>query len=547
MFCVVLIGSCNQEPMHEEINHKQIGDPWFEEVSSLLGVEFQYESGARGEYYIPEVIGGAPALIDWDNDGDLDLYLVQGNTIGPIPRLEIGNVLYENVDGHFVDRSEGSGADDKGYGIGVATGDYDNDGDVDIYVTNVGTNALLRNDGGGHFTDVAKEAGVESDGFSSCAAFADLDADGDLDLVVTSYLNWSHEDEQVWFDLKSNRTYCNPVVYDAPVHDSLYLNNGDGTFQDVTNSSGFGSVVGTGLGVVITQLTEDTMPDIFIANDDMPDRLWVNNGGGVFTEEGTLRNIAVDDSGKAKAGMGVNVVDIDHDGDVDVYVTNIFGETDSFYRNEGAYFEDITRRMGVAAETRAYTRWGIVFQDFNNDGRVDLFETTGGVVSGPNNYSEIDPLAEPNLLFEQNENGRFTVVKPQGGTAELLVASSHGVAAGDIDGDGGVDLVIVNKDSPISILRNVVKNRGNWISFRVRDRNGADAIGATIEFLMMDGTKNFKQVMTSRGYASSQDPRVHIGLGDQKIQIVTIRWTDGSERDLTSPEMNKVHDIQYVE
>jgi hypothetical protein len=406
---------------------------------------------------------------------------------------------------------------------------------------------LLRNDGGGHFTDVAKEAGVESDGFSSCAAFADLDADGDLDLVVTSYLNWSHEDEQVWFDHQSNRTYCNPVVYDAPVHDSLYLNNGDGTFQDVTNSSGFGSVVGTGLGVVITQLTEDTMPDIFIANDDMPDRLWVNNGGGVFTEEGMLRNIAVDDSGKAKAGMGVTVVDIDHDGDVDVYVTNIFGESDSFFKNEGTYFQDITRRRGVAAETRAYTRWGIVFQDFNNDGRVDLFETTGGVVSGPNNYSKTDPLAEPNLLFEQGENGRFNLVKPRGGTSELLVASSHGVAAGDIDGDGGIDLVIVNKDSPISILRNVVEDRGNWISFRVRDRNGADAIGATIELLLMDGTTMFKQVMTSRGYASSQDPRVHVGLGNQKIQQAIIRWVDGSERTFQSPQIGKVHDIHYVE
>lgn len=545
--CVVLIGSCSQDPLQEQTHQEQINKPWFEEVSSRFGVEFQYESGARGEYYIPEVIGGAPALLDWDNDGDLDLYLVQGNTIGPIPRLNIGNVLYENVDGYFVDRSEGSGADDNGYGIGVATGDYDNDGDVDLYVTNLGTNALLRNDGGGHFTDVAKEAGVESDGFSTCAAFADLDADGDLDLVVTSYLNWSHEDEQVWFDIQSNRTYCNPVVYDAPVHDSLYLNNGDGTFQDVTITSGFDAVVGTGLGVVITQLTEDTMPDIFIANDDMPDRLWVNNGGGVFTEEGTLRNIAVDDSGKAKAGMGVNVIDIDQDGDVDVYVTNIFGETDSFYRNEGAYFEDITRRRGVAAETRAFTRWGIVFQDFNNDGRVDLYETTGGVVSGPNNYSETDPLAEPNLLFEQGENGRFNLVKPRGGTSELLVASSHGVAAGDIDGDGGIDLVIVNKDSPISILRNVVQDRGNWISFRVMNRHGADAIGALIELLLMDGTTMYKQVMTSRGYASAQDPRVHVGLGTMRIKQAKIRWADGSTRTIQSPQIGKVHEIQYVE
>ena len=232
----------------------------------------------------------------------------------------------------------------------------------------------------------------------------------------------------------------------------------------------------------------------------------------------------VDDSGKAKAGMGVNVVDIDHDGDMEVYVTNIFGETDSFYKNEGSYFQDITRRRGVAAETRAFTRWGVIFQDFNNNGRVDLFETTGGVVSGFNNYSDSDPLAEPNLLFEQGKDGRFKTVKPHGGTAKLLVASSHGVASGDIDGDGGIDLVIVNKDSPLSILKNIVADRGNWISFRVRDRNGADAIGATIELLLMDGTTMFKQVMTSRGYASSQDPRVHVGLGNQKIHRTKRYW-----------------------
>ena len=237
------------------------------------------------------------------------------------------------------------------------------------------------------------------------------------------------------------------------MQDTLFFNNGDGTFTDVTAEAGLSNVKGTGLGVFISDLTGDDLPDIFIANDAMPDRLWVNQGDGTFIEDSMHRNIAIDDSGIAKAGMGATPVDIDQDGDIDVYVTNIYGESDSFYRNEGDFFHDMTRRSGLSAETRAYTRWGIVFADFNNDTLLDLFETTGGVVSGVNSYSSEDPLAEPNLLFEQLENGRFKLIDPKGGTAELLIASSHGVASGDIDGDGAVDLVVVNSNAPVNILK----------------------------------------------------------------------------------------------
>jgi hypothetical protein len=518
-------------------------EPWFKDVALEWGVDFQYQNGSTGQFHIAEVTGGAPALFDYDNDGDLDLYLVQGQ----FPGGDLTNVLYENVDGKFVDRTEGSGADDKGYAIGVTTGDFDSDGDVDLYVTNLGRNALLRNDGRGKFTNVAKEAGLEDDGFSACAAFGDIDNDGDLDLVVTKYLDLARITDRACFDSRSLRTYCNPTIYNAPMHDSLFLNNGEGIFKDISESSGLSAIEGTGLGVFIANITSDNLPDIFIANDAMPDRLWVNQGDGTFVDEAMKRNIAMDDTGVAKAGMGATPVDIDQDGDLDVFVTNILSESDSFYRNDREFFQDMTRKSGLSAESRAYTRWGIVFADFNNDGLLDLFETTGGVATGSQIYSTEDPLAEPNLLFKQEVGGRFVKVQPQGGTRELLIESSHGVAAGDIDGDGGVDLVIVNTNGKVNIFRNSVQNRGDWVSFRVLNTNNTDAIGAQVEIILDDGSRQFAQVQTARGYASAHSPKIHFGLGKKNIKEAIITWVDGKKTTIESPKIGVEHSVKYAE
>ncbi len=533
-----VLASCSKEV--EETPVAPTPQPWFEDAAKEWGVDFTYQNGAEGNFHIKEVTGGGAALFDYDNDGDLDLYIVQGSAVE-------GNALFENVDGTFVNRSQSSGADDNGYGIGVATGDYDNDGDVDLYVTNIGVNALLRNDGNGKFTDVTTFSGTEDEGFSACSAFGDLDGDGDLDLVVTKYLDVELITDRECLDARSQRTYCNPTIYDAPMHDSLFINNGDGTFTDATESSGLASVKGTGLGVFISDLTGDALPDIFIANDAMPDRLWVNQGDGTFIDEAMHRNIATDDSGMAKAGMGATPVDFDQDGDFDVFVTNIYGESDSFYKNEGDFFQDITRRTGLSAETRTYTRWGIAFIDFNNDGLLDLYETTGGVVSGPNSYSVDDPLAEPNLLFEQGENGRFSKVIPQGGTRELLIGSSHGVASGDIDGDGGIDLVVVNSNKPVNILKNVLTDRGNWIAYTLLNKHGAPAIGATMEVVLNNGRSLFSQVQTSLGYASVHSPTLHFGIGKHAIEKVVITWKGGFQQVFENPDLNRMYTLKNAE
>lgn len=527
----------NRTPVESEQSDSEV---WFEDVATDWGVDFVYNNEATGEFHIKEVTGGAPALFDMDNDGDLDLYVVQGSS-------QSGNVLYENVEGLFVNRSVSSGADDAGYGIGVSTGDYNQDGFTDLYVTNLGTNCLLHNNGDGTFRDVTAFAGVEEEGFSACSSFGDVDGDGDLDLIVTTYLDAELITDRVCLDSMSRRTYCNPVVYNAEHHDSLFINNGDGTFTDVTQNSGFASLAGTGLGVFIADLTGDKKNDIFVANDAMPDRLWVNNGNGTFSEEASLRSIAVDDSGRPKAGMGATPVDIDQDGDLDVYVTNIYGESDSFFYNSGDYFQDMTRRSGLSAETRAFTRWGIVFEDFDNDSMLDLYETTGGVATGATQHSELDPLAEPNLLFKQSAKGRFVLVEPRGGTAKQIVASSHGVASGDIDGDGGVDLVVVNSNAPLNILKNVVANRGNWISVRVVNQFGSDDIGSVVELELSNGTKQFSEIMTAHGYASAHDPRAHFGLGEERVKLMKIHRSDGTSQLIENPMINRIHTVQYAE
>jgi len=509
---------------------------WFEEVAEQAGISFRYESGFDGRYIFPEIMGGGAALFDMDGDGDLDAYLVQGGGVAVPESDRPTNLLFENLGGGtFRDVTEASGTADRGYGMGVAAGDYDNDGDIDLYVTNYGPNVLLRNDGGGKFRDVTAQAAVGHPGWGVSAAFLDYDVDGDLDLFVANYLNWSLSIEQDCYNNAGLVDYCLPTNYNAPAMDALYRNEGDGRFREVTEEVGLGAAFGNGLGVVAADFDDNGAVDLFVANDTMMNQLWLNQGDGTFVDEALLRGCALDEHGTTKAGMGVSVGDIDDDGDLDLLVVNLEGQTDSFYRNEQGFFADHTGVVGLGTTSRRFTRFGIGLVDLDNDGTLDLYQANGRVVKSPEPRIE-DPFAEPNLLFRGTGGGGFTEVRPRGGTVPELVHTSRAAAFGDVDGDGGVDLLVVNRDAPAYLLRNVAQDRGSWIRFRVLDEHGRDALGARLS-AKVGPRRLTKEVRAAFGYCTSNDPALHLGLGDSgQTEEIVVTWPDGTKEPFGSRE-----------
>jgi hypothetical protein len=518
---------------------KPDGEPWFEEVAAAAGIDFVCRSGHKNKYIFPEIILGGCALLDMDGDQDLDLFLVQGGQL-PVAANGERNHLYRNEgEMRFVDVSKGSGADDLGYGIGAAAGDIDNDGDTDLYVTKVGRNTLLRNEGSGKFTDVTAASGTGHTGWGTSAAFLDFDADHDLDLWVVNYLNWTLEGELDCYNDFGGKDYCLPTNYEAPASCVLYRNNGNGTFTDVTESAGLRNAYGNGLGICTGDFDGNGRVDVFVANDTMMNQLWINLGNGRFQDEALMRGCALDEHGKAKAGMGTHAADPDGDGDLDILVVNLVRESDSFFVNEGDFFTDRTAAVGLGVASRPYTRFGVGFVDFDNDGELDLYEANGRVQRSAEPLGA-DPYAEPSQLFRGTGKGRLEEVRPQGGTAKPLIATSRGAAFGDLDGDGGMDVVVVNRDGPVRVLRNVVKNRGGWIRFSVKEKSGRDALGATVTALVGD-RKVRRDVVSAYSYASANDPRVHLGLGKAaRVRDVRVRWADGVEESFGDFDGNQV-------
>lgn len=516
---VIILTSCHSKPAEEKTPVQQ--EIWLEDTASNSGIDFEWVSGAQGKYNMPEIIGGGGALFDFDNDGDLDIYLVQGGYLDS-DAFE-SNHLYRNDGDFFTNVSSESGADDVGYGMGVATGDYNNDGFVDLFISNVGKNTLLRNNGNGTFIDVTDEAGVGDEGWGASAAFVDIDSDGDLDLYVVNYLIWKQGLKLTCYNSKGVHDYCSPVNYMAPARDLLYRNNGDGTFTDLSKYAGLGSQFGTGLGVLCNDYTGDGHIDIFVANDGMADHLWRNNGNWTFTDVAPLLGCALDDEGKAKAGMGVTSEDFDYDGDLDIIVCNLFGESDSLYRNDGDYFTDITSTVGLRTATRHATRFGLGWVDFNNDGKLDLYEANGRVSMQLEKISE-DPFAEPNYLLEGTSRGWSKV----DGVKSPKTHTSRAAIFGDINNDGGIDIVVVNKDAQLYVLTNVHPDRTNSVTFRVLNSFGSDALGAVVT--VTRGTQTMtKPVQSAWSYMAANDPRVHIGLGDNEgVGNVSVRWIDGT-------------------
>ncbi len=523
LYCVTALGCSRSSSVAVPADH-----PWFEEIADGAGIRFEHTSGHAGKFYLPEIMGGGAALFDMDNDGDLDLLLVQSGTLHAAADRTGGSRLYRNRGGGmFEDATPGSGVGAGGYGMGVAAGDVDNDGNIDLYVTSLGSNVLLKGDGRGHFADVTATAGVAGSGWSTSAAFLDYDNDGFLDLFVVRYLNWQLSAEVECFSLTGVPDYCSPKTYDLPSSAILYRNNGNGTLTDVSEQTGLHAAVGNGLGVVAGDVNDDGWIDVFVASDGMPNQMWINRDGRRFENVALPMGCAVDLDGKAKAGMGTHMADVDGDGDLDLLVVNLDGESDSFYRNERAFFRDDTAEVGLRTISRPFTRFGTAMIDFDNDGRLDIYEANGRVGRQSELFSS-DPYAEPNLLFRGLSGPRFEEVKPRGGTASLLVGASRAAAFGDIDNDGAVDIVVANRDSQPYLLHNLAGRGGRWMMFRVLDEHGRDALGARLTVRIGSATIA-RDVRAAYSYLSSNDPRVHIGLGmETSVRDVTVQWPGGS-------------------
>jgi hypothetical protein len=387
---------------------------------------------------------------------------------------------------------------------------------------------LLHNNGDGSFTDVTEPSGTGDPTWSVSAGFLDYDIDGDLDLFVGNYINWTPAAELDCYNAFGSPDYCHPNNYNAPTTHTLYRNNGDGTFTDVSEQAGLRSASGHGLGMTIGDFDNNGWLDVYVANDARNNQLWLNQGDGRFLDEAFLRGCALDVHGKVKSGMGVAVADMGDDDDLDLLAGNMGTETDSYYRNDGGYFADRTARVGLGQGSWGYTRYGIGFADLDNDGWLDLYEANGNMVVSPEPLTE-DIFAQPNLLYRFDpDSGRFEQLVPRAGVAEDLIFTSRAAVFGDIDNDGGVDLMVVNKDSPVHLFHNIVAERGHWILFRVLEEHGRDALGASVYIDLGERTVR-RDVLSVYSYCAANDPRVHFGLGDRTVaENVTVRWVDGT-------------------
>ena len=513
------------------------GRPWFEECAVERGLRFEHTTGFDGTCLFPEILAGGGALADLDSDGDLDAYLVQSGHLAPDRGASPSNRLFANDgSGHFEDVTDASGTGDRGYGMGAVYGDADNDGDPDLYVLNLDANVLYANEGGLRFRDATTGSGTELPAWSVSGAFFDAENDGDLDLFVVNYIVWSLESEiECRRAFNESPDYCSPKQYQAPAPDTLLLNDGTGGFTDVSSEAGLRKAFGNGLGVVCSDFDADGWTDVFVANDGTPNQLWHNEGAARFTDSASKRGFAYDQHGFAKAGMGIAAGDVDADGDEDVIVVNQGGEADSFYRNDdGRYLFDATLPFGLGAATRPFTRFGVALADFDADGILDLYEANGRVErASPPKYQ--DPYAEPNVLLRGLGNGRFEEVLPRGGTSAPLIATSRGAAFGDIDGDGGLDVLVINRDGPAHLLRNVVAERGPSWRIRLCEPSGRDALGARLTVRGEDWALT-RVARSAFSYASANDPAVHVSWSARTSPVaLEVLWIDGTREGFDPP------------
>ena len=506
------------------------------DVAEQAGLTLLNICGGPSKDFIVEVNGNGAAFFDYDNDADMDVLIVNGSTLANMKHGgdQMVALFRNDGKGQFADVTAASGLRARGWGMGTCIADYDNDGFQDIYVTAFGPNVLVRNNGDGTFTDVTAGAGVGDTRWSTNCAFADYDRDGDVDLYVANYLAFS----EVTIPRRGASANCRYLGIDVMCGprdlvgepDALYRNNGDGTFTDVTRATGIVDPGHYGFGVIFSDLDGDSWPDIFVANDSVPNLLFRNNRDGTFSETGLASGLALNGDGKPQAGMGADAADYDGDGRLDVFVTNFSQDYNTLYRNSAeGFFLDVSHETGVATPSIPYLGWGTGFADFDNDGLLDIFVANGHVYPDIDRFGLGTKYLQRKQLFRNLGKGRFRDASEEVGAGLLIEKSSRGAAFGDIDNDGDIDVLVINMNDRPTLLRNDTRSANNWIALKLVGRShNRDAIGARV-WLEDEGSLQVAEVRSGGSYLSHNDMRVRFGLGRRtKVPPLKVRWPDGA-------------------
>ena len=561
---LALAAGCGGDPPGGQADNARPGSAgeWFIERAQETGLDFVHFNGMSGEVYYPEIMAPGVGLLDYDNDGDLDVYVVQGQMLGPgktlkdaifPPRAALRDTLFRNDlmvagDGtrtlRFTDVTEQSGIDVRSYGMGVTAGDIDNDGWVDIYRTGLDRAVMLRNNGNGTFSDITGKSGTANrDRWSVPASFVDVDRDGLLDLFVGNYLIYSIAGDIDCLSVSGQSDYCPPNSYRAQPS-RLFRNRGGGAFEDVTSRALTGGAYGPALGVSTADFDGDGWLDIYVGNDGQANQLWINQRNGTFKDTAFLAGAAVNGAGNAEASMGIYAGDFDNDGDEDIFVTNWMAQMNILYVNAGGgVFDDRKAASGLGPPSLAKTGFGTAWFDYDNDGRLDLLAVNGSVsiIEALARAKDPFPLRMPNQLYRNLGNGRFEDVSAAAGKAFALSEVSRGAAFGDLDNDGDTDVVIGNAAGPLHLLVNNIGNRNHWIGLRLVGGEGKrDMIGARVGIVRADGSTLWRRARSDGSYASANDPRVLAGLGaSTALPRVRVQWPDGRAEEWTDVAIDR--------
>ncbi|MGQ9589813.1 MAG: CRTAC1 family protein [Planctomycetota bacterium] len=519
-------------------------------MTERAGISFRHENGLSGKYHYPEIMGAGVCLIDVDGDGYLDIYFVNGNRLVEPPSPEIRNHLYRNNgDGTFSDVTERAGVGDPGFGQGCCVGDYDRDGDPDLYLSNYGPNVLYRNDGDGTFTDVAREAGVRDPAWGQSSAFFDADGDGWLDLYLQNYLTFSLErttEAFIYIGRQKFPDYPAPSNYPGSA-DRLYRNNRDGTFTDVSERSGIHESEGKGMGCACFDMDDDGDIDLYVANDGMENYLFWNRGDGTFEEAALVAGVAFDGSGIPESSMGVDVGDFDRDGRLDMVNPCVRKQSYTLYRNAGGRFEDVSFRTGLQQITSSVTGFSPNFIDYDNDGDLDLFFSTGGVRTNelvPPDAPYEERYGLPDILLANDGTGHYADVSAWAGAHFRRRWIGRGTAAGDLDNDGRVDLVVSNLRGRAVVLRNETAG-GHWITLKLVPSGAHRSPIGSLVWIEAGGIRQVAAAHCGVTYLSQGDPRVHFGLGAaERVDRLEIQWPDRTREEFRDLAADRFYTIE---